>query len=344
MRSQANSVKGQGVGSAYDEQVSLIKNYLSDKYIVTENDRVKSDIVHFHTINPQYYLSLPFVKRNSVAVGYVHFLPETVDQSLQLPKFARAVFYKYMLSFYKKMDYLVTVNPYFIDRLEHYGIDRSKVYYIPNFVNEKDFYPLDESDKIRLKKKYGIRPECFTVVCAGQLQTRKGIFDFAECAKRMPDVNFVWAGGFSFGKITDGYDEVKKLLDDHPENMKFTGILDRSEMNEIYNLGDVMFLASFEELFPMTILEAMNCKKPILLRDIPIYENILFDFYLKAASVDGFTEQINKLKNDKEYYAKAEEMSWKGHLFYNRENILSMWDNFYTEIITKRLPERFKQA
>ena len=41
---------------------------------------------------------------------------------------------------------------------------------------------------------------------AGQVQTRKGVMDFVEVAKKMPDVKFVWAGGFSFGAITDGHE------------------------------------------------------------------------------------------------------------------------------------------
>ena len=42
-------------------------------------------------------------------MGYVHFLPETVENSISLPRFAKNLFYKYMISFYKRMDYLVTV-------------------------------------------------------------------------------------------------------------------------------------------------------------------------------------------------------------------------------------------
>ena len=184
--------------------------------------------------------------------------------------------------------------------------------------------------------KYGLPTERFTVVCAGQLQRRKGIFDFIELAKKMPDTQFVWAGGFSFGKITDGYEEVRKVVENPPDNIKFTGIVDRDKMNEIYNLADVMFLPSYEELFPMTILEAMNCRVPLLLRDIPIYENILFDYYLRAKDNDGFAEILNRLQNDSEYYNNAVEQSWKGHCFYNKEHVLSMWDDFYTELVREK--------
>lgn len=342
MLSQADKVKGQGVLSAYDEQVNLVKEGLKDQFIVTENKWPRADIIHYHTVNLIYFLSIPLAKMRGVTVGYVHFLPETVDTSLQMPKIFKKVFYKYLIQFYKSMDYLVTVNPYFIERLATYGVDPDKVTYIPNFVCDKQFYPMEGSAKKNLRKKYGLNQEKFTVVCVGQLQRRKGIFDFIEIAKQMPHMQFVWAGGFSFGKMTDGYKEIKEVVENPPENIKFLGIIERELMNEIYNLGDVMFLPSFEELFPMTILEAMNCKIPILLRDIEIYKNILFDFYLRGNNIEEFKEILDQLAEDKIFCEKACAKSWKGHEFYHRDHVLNMWEKFYNSILDETKPVKFK--
>ena len=79
----------------------------------------------------------------------------------------------------------------------------------------------------------------------------------------------------------------------------------------------------------------MNSHTPILLRDLDIYHDILFDFYLRADSVDGFVGQIQKLKENPEYYRTAVEMSARGHAFYSRENVAKMWRNFYHEILSK---------
>ncbi len=332
MMSRASSVKGQGVASAYEEQLGLVTEGLSDRFSVTVNRNV-GDITHYHTVNFPFFLSIPFAKLRGSTVGYVHFLPETMEQSLKLPRAAKKLFYRYLIQFYDSMDYLVTVNPYFIERLAAYGIDPAKVTYIPNYVSDRDFYPLPADQKRALRQQYGLDPDRFTVVCAGQLQTRKGIFDFVECARQLPEVQFVWAGGFSFGKITDGYEEIQKVLENPGENLHFTGIVGREEMNGIYNLGDVMFLPSYEELFPMTILEAMNCNIPILLRDIPIYENILFDYYLKEQDCTGFIRAILRLQAEPDFYQEALQASRRGQEFYNRRHVLSMWDEFYTGVI-----------
>lgn len=333
MVSKADMVQGQGVLSAHDEQVRLVREELSDRFIVAENSRSTCDITHYHTINPEFLFGLPFAKHKGTAVGYVHFLPETLENSIHLPRFMKRAFYWYVLRFYKSMDYLVTVNPYFIERLEAYGVDRRKVSYIPNFVSSEQFYPI--RDKEGLRKKYQLDPEKFTVLCVGQLQKRKGVLEFLEIARSMPQMQFLWAGDFAFGKISDGYEEIKKAVANPPENVRFLGLIERSLMNEIYNLADVMFLPSYEELFPMTILESMNCGVPILLRDLPIYENILFDYYLRSDDNAGFMGCLTKLSTDREYYQAASEKSMEGHVFYSREHVAKMWRCFYEAVAVK---------
>lgn len=331
MLSSAEKVKGQGVLSAYIEQVNLVKKGLIN-YDVKINRFKFSDIMHYHTIDLKFFLSIPFAKMLGTTVAYVHFVPETVDNSINLPSFAKAVFYKYIIWFYKSVDHLVVVNPYFIDILKGYGIPENKITYIPNFVSDDNFYKYDESKRLSLKDKFGISKDKFVVLGVGQVQTRKGIYDFIETAKKQPDVQFVWAGGFSFGAITDGYAELKKVVENPPDNVKFLGIIDRSEMNDLYNIADIMFLPSFSELFPMSVLEALSLKIPVLLRDLDIYKNILFNYYLKGSSVDDFCNIIEKSKSDSNFYNKWCKQSELCHKFYSKDYILNKWKNFYSEV------------
>lgn len=338
MRSAADTVEGHGVLSAYNEMVDLVKGL--DGFQVLENSHKGADITHYHTVNPSYFMGIPFAKIRGKAVGYVHFLPETVDESLKLPKIARKFFYWYLILFYKSMDRLVTVNPCFIDKLAAYDIPRDKISYIPNYVSSDEFYPIDPAEKAALREKYGLDPQKFTVVCAGQLQTRKGVMDFVDLARRLPQMQFLWAGGFSFGAMTDGYAEISEMLKNPPANAKFPGIVHREEMNGIYNLGDVMFLPSYGELFPMTILEAMCCNTPVLLRDLDIYPQILFDFYQKADSQQGFEKELLRLAGDPEHYAKAKADAVRGNAFYNADHVRAMWDEFYSDLVAAPVTAR----
>ncbi len=326
MLTRADSVKGQGVMSATEEQINLVTEGLKG-YNVVVNQLKIADINHIHTINPDFLFK---------SFASVHFLPETLEKSISLPKPIKELFYKYVLSFYKQADYLVTVNPRFIDDLEKYGVDRSKVTYIPNFVSRETFYKITDQSKADLRKKFGLDPDKFTVVSAGQLQMRKGVLEFIDLATKMPDIQFVWAGNFAFKGISEGRKEIMEHMDDLPDNVHFLGLVERDRMNEFFNMGDVMLQLSFEELFPMTILESMNANIPLLLRDLPEYKPILFDYYLKANSQQTFKDELTKLKEDADYYAKACEGSKRGEQFYSKESILEQWQQFYDKVATER--------
>lgn len=332
MLSSADMIKGQGVGSAFYEQVALVSEGLKETYQVFINAKQKCDIRHYHTLNPEFYMGMPLYKKSAANVGYVHFLPETVEESLDIPKPGRIIFYKYMIEFYRSLDYLVTVNPYFIKELEKYNIPLEKITYIPNYVSEAMFHPYLKDQIFMLKSRYEIPQNRFVVLGVGQVQTRKGIMDFIETAKALPEAYFIWAGGFSFGPMTEGYKELKSIMADPPENVNFIGIVERENMNDIYNIADVMFLPSYNELFPMTILESMCVGKPILLRDLDIYHDILFDYYLKGNSNEEFTQVIQNLASNPQFYSYWKEKSWKGHNFYSKDSVLGIWKNFYDKV------------
>ena len=57
MFSQADSVQGQGVGSAYKELVRLLRSRLVEDFYVTINKYGASDLTHYHTINPTYFVN-----------------------------------------------------------------------------------------------------------------------------------------------------------------------------------------------------------------------------------------------------------------------------------------------
>ena len=332
MLSQADSVDGQGVGSAYLEQVALVRE-CDDIFDVSVNKRgSKFDIVHVHTINPQYYLKM---NKRHVNVCYVHMLPDTLDGSIKLPKLLFRFFKRYVVKFYRKADEIVVVNPIFINPLVDLGIKREAITYIPNYVSKKQFYKLDQTKRMEVRDLYGVPRDKFVVLGVGQVQTRKGVLDFVETAKRNPEMFFVWAGGFSFGKITDGYKELKEIVDNPPSNVKFTGIVKRDKMNDIFNMSDVLFMPSFNELFPMAILEAVNAHKPVLLRDLELYVDILFGKYEKGHDVDDFVLALRKLKDDGNLYQKAAENSAYISEFYSKEHVRDIWREYYPRILQK---------
>lgn len=334
MLSKADSVEGQGVGSAYLEQVGLLKEGASDVFDIVINDKNDADIVHVHSINPNFYFKMKNTK--GVSVCYVHFLPHTLDGSIKLPKPIFNIFKKYVIKFYNNADHLVVVNPIFIKDLEKYNIKREKITYIPNYVSKDNFYKKSKKEKDTIRSELGISKNSFVVLGVGQIQTRKGVLDFVSVAKSLPDITFVWCGGFSFGKITDGYDELKQVYENPPSNLKFLGIVPRDKMNDMFNMADLLFMPSYNELFPMAILEAVNIGIPLLLRDLDLYEDILFKKYLSGNNNDEFVLCIKKLSSDLKFYQKYSKLSDEISDYYSKENILKIWIKFYQDILKEK--------
>ncbi len=332
MLSQATSVDGQGVGSAYMEQVGLVKEQ-KDLFNVYENklpSKVKADINHMHTVD----LNSRFrIRKKIPTIMYVHFLPTTLDGSIKLPKPIFHIFKKYVVSTYKRADEIVVVNPIFIDPLVELGIKRENITYIPNYVSKDDFYKLPKEQVLASRKEYGIKEDAFVVVGCGQIQTRKGVKDFIEVAKKNKDMTFIWAGGFSFGKITDGYEELKKIVENPPENVKFIGLVKRNKMNEIFNMSDVLFMPSFNELFPMAILEAINIGIPLLLRDLDLYKDILFNKYAAGSNIDEFSNLLYDLRDNS--FDKYSKYSLEISQYYSKEHVAEIWRKYYVDIYNK---------
>ena len=290
MFSSATKVKGQGVGSAYTELINLLKKYYSQELNIEINKFNRVNISHYHTIDPQFYLST-FLPGRGCKIGYVHFLPETIDGSLKLPWLAKKVFFKYII------------------------------------VSSDTFYKISDS-KENLRKKLNLDNK-FTIVGVGQVQERKGVPDFVKLAKLNPEIQFVWVGGFSFGAITDGYDELKKVIKNPPANLKFPGIVDRDKMNEYYNVADLFLLPSYNELFPMSVLEAFSSGLPVMLRDLDLYYSIIDGYYEPAKDVDDMNKKIINLSQDRKKLEKLEEKSKKAAEYYSERRLAKIWLAYY---------------
>ena len=381
MWSYAEQVKGQGVASAYREQVNLLRAQL-DGFELRENPPSVSkrtelcDIYHVHSINTSIFMKMRLLKRfapEKPLVVSVHFLPETLKESITLPPLARFVFERYVLCFYRQADHLVTVNPDFIDRLKALGFDEKRLHYIPNYVKKEDFYlespymqasgveqvadststnptPADPTAadlavgleaerrrksfyKEKAQEEFGLDLTKFTVLCVGQIQTRKGVLDFLELARAMPEISFVWAGGFSFGRISHGYKKLKAALEQVPDNVSFLGIVQRENMPLLYAAADLLWQPSYSELFPMTILEAFAAELPVLLRDLSLYDHIVKDFACFAHDNKGFIDKIKEFSSQPLELERYRKRACAGASFYSAEQVSKKWEQFYRSLI-----------
>ncbi|MDR3190019.1 MAG: glycosyltransferase family 4 protein [Lactobacillaceae bacterium] len=330
MFSSAETIPGQGVGSAYRELINLLIAKFKGVFLIRKDTLAKADISHYHTIDFLFYLNT-FLPGRGRKIGYVHFLPETLEGSILLHWPIKQIFYWYVMAFYRRMDHLVVVNPTFIDKLVANGVKRENVTYIPNFVSKTQFYELQPEQKIDLRQQFGIPQDAYVVLGVGQIQERKGIFDFIALAEENPQWTFIWVGGFSFGSITAGYDELKKILANPPANLTFPGIVDRGVMNSYYNVADVFLLPSYNELFPMSALEAFSTGTPTVLRDLELYRAVMDGYYLAGPDKAGMQSQLDQLQLDPALRQTLHDKALSASKRYSADYVAGLWDNFYHE-------------
>jgi len=109
---------------------------------------------------------------NKKVVVSAHMVPDSMEDSLNLPRFIKSIFYKYMIKFYKNADKCVVVNSYYKNELIRLGLSPKKIEFIPNIADKELFY--NKNNKEDLRKKYNIDNNKFVVVGSGQVQKRKG--------------------------------------------------------------------------------------------------------------------------------------------------------------------------
>lgn len=335
MFSHADKVKGQGVGSAYLELIKMLQDKFSKEFLLRINSWKKSDISHYHTVNFSYYLSTFFTRQRGVRIGYVHFLPETLEGSIELYQPFQKIFNWYLLDFYRRMDELVVVNPSFIPALLRAGCQKDKITYIPNFVSQKEFYEKNATEKQLIREKLGYEETDFVILGVGQIQKRKGLDDFIQLAKDNPSWKFIWAGGFSFGKITDGYSEYEKIYKNPPKNLTFPGIVDRNTLVDYYNIANIFLLPSYNELFPMSILEAFNCGTPVMVRELDLYQSVIKDFYIGCQDKEEMQDKLTALQsssNDLQTWQKASRQAAQK---YSEDAVAKLWFDYYTKTYQK---------
>ncbi|PNR89800.1 hypothetical protein X925_01730 [Petrotoga sp. 9T1HF07.CasAA.8.2] len=336
----AEKYPGQGVYSATSDHKYILKKY-SD-YTIYENKILGNyDVLHIHTLNIKSFFSLLKNKKNSFCVISAHIVPNSLKGSIKFNKLWLPFFNRYLKYFYNSSDCILAVSEETKNELiKDLKINPNKIVIFRNFVIKELFLTKPEekdTQKSYLRKKYGYNDDDFIILGAGQIQPRKGITDFVETAKRLKNMKFIWAGGMPFKHLTEHYDEMNKLIKKAPNNVNFTGTINREKMIDYYSLSDIFFFPSFHETFGLVVIEAAGSGLPLVLRDLPVYKQIFSPNYLSGNSIEDFVEIIKKLNINKELYAEYEKKSYQLFENYSDEKAFIKLKNIYEEGIKQKI-------
>ncbi|ACI19024.1 glycosyltransferase [Dictyoglomus thermophilum] len=332
---QAWEVKGQGVYTATLVLTEALKK--RDDVEVFLNANGLFDIAHLHTPGP-YAISKGLLTGRRLVIS-AHVVPESVLGSFILSNLWLPLFTSYLVRYYNLADMVIAVSPKVKEELEEIGV-KAPIVFVPNPVNLERFY---KSQELRMegRRRLGLSEEDFVAICSGQIQPRKGVDTFLEVANSLPFIKFVWVGGQPFSVLTAGYIEMNEKIKKAPPNVIFTGLIPYEEMPIYLNAADIFFFPSYQENFPMAVLEAASCGLPLLLRDNPEYREPYRDWYIPAKNDEEFKNYILNLYQDLSFREEYQKRALRLAKEYNAENVANMMVEVYKEILNK--PPRMRR-
>ena len=112
----------------------------------------------------------------------------------------------------------------------------------------------------------------------------------------------MWVGGLIIKGLSEETKEIKELLKKKPENLILTDNMPYNKMPMYYNLADVFFMPSKQDIVPMVIIEAAACGLPVIVRNLPGYNDSFKDSYISSDTNEGFVRQIKSFYEDKKFY------------------------------------------
>ncbi len=156
-----------------------------------------------------------------------------------------------------------------------------------------DRFRFDELGRARVRAELGLDPDDVLVGAVGRRVVEKGMYEFAETARRLgAQAHFVWVGP----RDPDKTDAVSHDLD----GVRFLG--ERLDMPEVYSALDVFVLPSYREGFPRSAMEAAACGRAMVLTDIRGSREIGMNgseaLFVPPGRVDDLTLAIDRLASD----------------------------------------------
>lgn len=288
---QRGKLKQSGIGRALTHQKQALTLANVD-FTLNKNDEY--DLAHINTLfSGSYKLLKKCHKKGMKVIVHGHSTKEDFRKSFRCWRLMAPIFNHMIVKMYKHADAIITPTPYSKGLIENYKGVKCPVYAISNGIMEKE-YTYNEENVKAFDEFFKIPEGKKIVICAGLYFERKGILDFFEVARKMPDIEFIW-----FSHLNKHLTQLKilKAIKNRPSNVLMPGYVDIKVLRGAFHRADCYFFPSYEENEGIAVLEAMASGLPIIVRDIGVFSDWLFDGVncYKGSNNNEFIEKINKV-------------------------------------------------
>lgn len=283
-------VEKSGVGKAIHHQMDALDS-VGVEYTTDPKDDY--DLVHLNTIFPGSIVVAMQAKNDDKPVVYhAHSTEEDFKNSFIGSNMVSGLFKSWIKTCYETGDIILTPTDYSKSLLESYEIQKP-IYVVSNGI-DLDFWKSTEEEKSEFRKKYNVGGEEKLIISVGLIIKRKGVIDFIEMAKSLPDYKFMWFGNLNLSMVPL---DVRTAVEKAPSNLTFPGYISSDELRVAYGASDCYVFPTYEETEGIVLLEALASKANTIIRDIPIYKKWFTngeDIY-KAKNLYEFIDTIEKI-------------------------------------------------
>ncbi len=247
------------------------------------------ELAHCNMIGPGTVAVAQYARRNDVPlVLHAHVTSEDFAESFRGSTYLAGPLRRYLRWFYSKADLVLCPSEYTKRTIESYPVGAP----VRQISNGVDLTSLDGYENCREEYRDRFDLEGMVVFAVGNVFERKGVTTFCRLA-RETDYDFAWFGTYDTGPQAS--QTVREWTQNPPENVTFTGWID--DKRGAFGAGDVYLFPTKAENQGIAVLEAMACRKAVVLRDIPVFQ----EFYthgedcLKCETRAEFREALTEL-------------------------------------------------
>lgn len=283
-----NLVKISGLGRAImHQQRALALNGV--EYTLDPKDDY--DIVHINTLGLRsHHLARKAKKAGKRVVYHAHSTEEDFRNSFIFSNALSGLVRRWICSCYRSGDVIVTPTEYSKRLIRGYGIT-NPIYPVSNGIDLSRYEP-KPGDREEFRRRMGLSEDDRVVIAVGLYFERKGLLDFVQMAKDMPDHKFIWFGKTPLYSVPH---KIRRAVRTKLPNLTFAGYVQPDELKQAYVGCDAYIFPTFEETEGIVLLEALAARANVIIRDIPVFDWLTdgTDCY-KAKDLEDFERKISQ--------------------------------------------------
>jgi glycosyltransferase involved in cell wall biosynthesis len=283
----------------------------------------QDSIMHVHIAQP-YVPEVVYMVCRKRKIPYITQIHADVDPSSFLGKIIlkpyKKIFLKRVLQHAEKIIVLTTDYKELISN--KYSIDKNKIIVIPNGVGEEFFTKNKHQNKI---------PHLLSV---SRISIEKNL-------PRLIESVALCKSKFILDIVGDGdlLEATKKLvIQKNLKNVTFHGRKIGRDLIKIYKNADIFISTSNGEAFPLTILEAMASRLPIIASDVKGNHDVVKDvgILVNPLTPENFAKEIDRFFQIKKLYHKLSKQSLQFANKHKWDNVIKQLEGLYKQVLNKK--------